>query len=183
MTINVAFHQPGVGTWIGSDRRTTMGGQVADFNPKWAVSPCGRKAIAYAGPTRGNHLANEFQARLFGARDPYDVAARLRQLITEDGWTAHTDAGDPQHYNGAAIYAEDHGVWFITCDFCVIAIPPGRLWADGSGREYAFGAAHAMSMFSGVDGSALVRTAVEAACANDSGCGGEPFIDLLRDTR
>lgn len=180
MTITVALHQPGVGTWIGSDRRTCLGGQVADFTPKWTVAPCGRKAIAYAGPGRGIHLVQEFQARLFGARDPYDVAARLRQLIQEDGWTPSTEAGDPSHYGGSAIYAQDDGVWYIACDFVVIPIPPGRLWADGSGRDYAQGAAHALTILGTTDGGALVRTAIEAACANDRYCGGAPFLDLLR---
>jgi ATP-dependent protease HslVU (ClpYQ) peptidase subunit len=76
--------------------------------------------------------------------------------------------------------ARSDGVWNVGADFSVISLPADQLWAEGTGRELALGAAHALlSMNPNVAAKDIVRCAVEAAIAHDTTCGGGPWVEEL----
>jgi len=75
------------------------------------------------------------------------------------------------------ILARPGEVWSVAADFSVVAIEPGRLWAEGSGRELAIGAAHALvELGSGLAAEQVVRRAVETAMALETSCGGTAWV-------
>ena len=58
--------------------------------------------------------------------------------------------------------------------------PPDTLWAEGSGRELALGAAHALLSLKDVPNmEEIVRQAVDAAIIYDSTCGGTAWLEEL----
>lgn len=167
-------------TWIGSDTLMCSATLRQIVGPKWIRhSPW---ALGVAGHLRALNLFQHNAAELLGNLDgPFEFAGRARELLKADGFTTETNgSGGPIVYGQMLILARPGAVWAIAADFSVMALAPDRLWAEGSGRELAVGAGHAL-VNSGFDLAAddIVRRAVETAIAYETSCGGEAWVDRL----
>ncbi|GHD52559.1 hypothetical protein GCM10017083_28050 [Thalassobaculum fulvum] len=167
-------------TWIGSDTLMCSATLRQIVGPKWIRhSPW---ALGVAGHLRALNLFQHNAAELLGNLDgPFEFAGRARELLKADGFTTETNGnGGPIVYGQMLILARPGAVWAIAADFSVMSLAPDRLWAEGSGRELAVGAGHAL-VNSGFHLAAddVVRRAVETAIAYETSCGGEAWVDRL----
>ncbi len=178
MTIICALHEPGVGTWIGSDRRRVFGGVPADWQAKWDI--LGGAALGISGNGRAVTVLHRIAPDLLAAHaDPHAIYDAMRAALRADGFKPEVKDAYGEYFCAWAIYARaDGGIWGISGNGCITPVPTGTFWADGTGDKQAMGAAHALQA-GGWPTSALVRRAVEAAIALDHECGGEPFVHLL----
>ena len=177
MTIICALNEPGVGTWIGSDTMATRDSLCRfDRGSKWTIG------VGAAMASAGTHITtNVIQAHseelLSGDVPPFELAQRLRKLQIDYGFTTRPDEGKVPWLQAWIIYATPLGVWHLTTDGGAYSIGAGHLCADGSGEQFAYGAAHA-TQSSGAE--AQVSAALAAAIALDDGCGGEQWAHLLK---
>lgn len=184
MTIICALHQDGQ-TFIGADSRVLAGGlPLPGPAKKWRVSQDSRRAIGVSGDARTVHLIR--QSQIFSATNtPEEVVEFVRDLVRDDGHAgkASEDIG-PLRFGNSMIYADANGVWDIDSTFALWRIDDGRLWARGSGMDYALGADHALRSRDGgrLDSRGRVTIAIEAAIGHDVGCGGEIFVQQIGTT-
>ena len=163
------------GTWIGSDTTVCSDNIRQSFGPKWTVRP--PWAIGVAGHLRAaNVLFRGADALLQGLSDPDEFALRARAHLQADGFHGAADERGPVDLSQIVMLAHPEGVWSIGADFSVLPVPPGELWAEGSGREVALGAGYALLRAgSGMGGGEILRRTLEAAIALDITCGGEAW--------
>jgi len=166
-------------TWIGSDTMVCSGELKLINGPKWIVRE--PWAVGVAGHLRTinvfHHHANELLGNL---PDPYEFSRRARDLLKSDGYGEGKDTDGPPQFGQMILLARPAAVWTVGADFSVMPLPEGKLWAEGSGRDLAIGAAHALlSVHGGLSERDVVRHAVEAAIIHDSNCGGSPWIAEL----
>jgi ATP-dependent protease HslVU (ClpYQ) peptidase subunit len=169
----------GRGTWIGSDTAVCSDSIRQAFGPKWAVRP--PWAIGVAGHLRAaNVLFRGADGLLQGLADPHEFALRVRAHLQADGFRDAAAERGPLDLSQIVMLAHPDGVWSIGADFSVLPVPAGTLWAEGSGREVALGAGHALLQAGfGADGGEVLRRALEAAIALDITCGGEAWVCAL----
>ena len=161
-------------TWIASDTMATQGDTLMYGASKWVV----RKpwAAAIAGDYRAmNVLAAHADDIMSGLSGAYDFTLRMRGALIDDGFNSDQEDG-PKGYGTDFILAHPGGVWAISQAFSIVEIPDNEVWADGSGRAYGLGAAHACN------GSPKqkVQAAVKAAIRYSDGCGGEVRVQKLK---
>jgi ATP-dependent protease HslVU (ClpYQ) peptidase subunit len=178
MTIICAMHEPGVGTWIGSDRLRGGSRKVIMAKPKFIL--VGGWAIGVAGYARAADAVEMACERIAACKSVQDVAVALRQVLKADGFERATDS-QVENYGSDFIVAAVDGVWDIDAGFAISPIPNRTLHANGSGQDEARGAAYAARALDVTDAGLIVRVAVEAAISNCQGCGGEPFVHLLAE--
>jgi len=183
MTIICAYHQPGIGTWIGSDRLVTMDGYALAERPKWIVRA--GWAVGVAGDKRTlNLLESQAETLLDEPPGAFTVASRIRDMLRADGYVPGDDPG-PQDLGNQIIVAHHSLAWHVDSGFGVVEFPEAMLCAAGSGGPEARGAGHALgapTVSGGVtDGRVLVESAIRAAIALDIHCGGEPWVHLLAE--
>lgn len=177
MSVIAALHDKrSRSTWIGSDTLCCAGDLKLPFGPKWVV----RRpwAIGIAGHLRGINLIDQHASELVQAvSGPYQLAERLRDLLKRDGFREGAEERSPMEFGQTLMLARPDGVWTLGSDFSTVALPPDRLWAEGSGRDLAIGAAHVLLTRSAVPAPAeVVSCAIETAVAFDIGCGGEAWV-------
>jgi ATP-dependent protease HslVU (ClpYQ) peptidase subunit len=177
MTIIVALHQDGQ-TWIGADSRCILHGQIMPTTVrKWVLSPLGDRAVTVGGQTRAALLVRRMAWE--GIADADRMADAIRTLARSDEWSPGDDQG-PKGYANPFLYATPDGVWDIDHTFGTVSITDGRLWARGSGMDYALGADSAMRAIYPLPGPKIrLEAALAAAVENDAGCGGEMFVHRL----
>ncbi len=165
-------------TWIGSDSMVHAG-SLRLTGRKWVVQ--GPWAVGVAGHLRTVNLIEQHAGDLFtDVADAFDFSCRMRAVLQQDGYQDAEDGRGPVELGQSFLLARQSGVWTIGNDFSVIRIPAGQLWAEGTGRELALGAAHAlMAVRPRPSESEIVRAAIEAAIAFDSSCGGPVWIEQL----
>ncbi|QCG94975.1 hypothetical protein E6C67_14170 [Azospirillum sp. TSA2s] len=180
MTIICAMHEPGVGTWIGSDQRVTAGNViVSDCTPKWALVDGG--AIAVSG-------SNAVRTTVFDRSSEINVcwsASELRKWlmsIWEDlGVPAKIEDGEAAYFRGGTILASPHRILPLCSAFGASTVPDRALYAAGSGCDFAEGAAFTMRSAGLTDARTIMLAAIRAAVHGNTGCGGEPFVHLLAE--
>lgn len=182
MTIVCALHDRGA-AWIGGDTRANRGTNALDFGHKWLLDPDGYWAIGCAGLPRGGYLAELNQLDMFGAGSAHEIAHIWREAVAEDGCATSRAACQANAFDINGIAASPDGIWLIGPDFTVLTVPNGRFCAEGTGAAYGYGAAHALG-HPDVGGGrtpaeSIIRTAIEAAIAHDSTCGGEVWLRKL----
>jgi ATP-dependent protease HslVU (ClpYQ) peptidase subunit len=159
-------------TWIASDTMVCSGALRQIAGPKWIV----RRpwAAGVAGHLRTINVLQHHAAELLqGLASPYEFAHRVRELLSADGYSSAKNDGGPPEYGQMLMLAHPGGIWAVAADFSVMPLPVDRLWAEGSGRELALGAAHALlAADAGLAEKDVVRHAVDAAIVYDSNCGG-----------
>lgn len=143
MTITCAIHQPGVGTWIGSDRLRSGGYRIIMDKSKW-VSRNGW-SIAVDGYARAIDVIEHTPITAPEVGDGvFALANWIRDALIADGFTRISSDGDENlaaNLGSGFIVATPAGVWDIDAGFAISPIPPRRLHARGSGADYALGAA------------------------------------------
>lgn len=159
MTVCVGIVVPGKGAVLGADGRLVQNGEMVCTDQDVKVGKFGTALIAVAGI--------DALAWCAGSRNwPSAVKrARLAGLDSEPGsWELLGYDGD-----SGLLRALDSGT----------EVAVGNAYAIGSGSKYAFGALYALRTPRTLDEAIdHVRTAIEAACARELGCGGQ--IRILR---
>jgi ATP-dependent protease HslVU (ClpYQ) peptidase subunit len=166
-------------TWIASDTMVASGNLTLSIGSKWIV----RKpwAVGVAGHLRTinvfQHHADELLRDL---PDAYEFTRRARDFLKSDGYGEGTETDGPSHFGQMLLLACPDTVWTMGADFSVTPLPVDRLWAEGSGRDLAIGAGHALgTVHDGLSDRDVVRHAIETAIAYDSICGGTPWMEEL----
>jgi ATP-dependent protease HslVU (ClpYQ) peptidase subunit len=176
MSIIAALHHAGRGsTWIGSDTLVCSGSLKLPFGPKWVV----RRpwAIGIAGHLRAVNVVDRYAAELTNqVSGPYELADRLRDLLKRDGFREGAEERGPLEFGQTLLLAHADGVWTLGSDFSTVAAPPDQLWAEGSGRDLAIGAAYILTSMRQLEPAEIVRRAIETAVAFDVGCGGHAWV-------
>lgn len=177
MTIICALHEPGVGTWIGSDRRREFDGVPVDVCTKWSGQH--GKALGLSGNGRAVTILHATAERILAEPTPLDALRLMWDVLERDGFKPENNEQFGKVFRVWSIIATPESIHGIASNGCITEVPSGVFWADGSGEKQARGAAWAMMNSCGCRPEDVVRTAVRAAIANDIWCGGEPFIHLL----
>jgi ATP-dependent protease HslVU (ClpYQ) peptidase subunit len=181
VSIIVGLCEPRRQTWIGSDTLVCAGNIKLTMGAKWIMRE--PWAIGIAGHLRTVNLAEANADQLLGELPGvYEFARRMRDLLKADGF--HEDAEDrgPLEFGQTTMLAHPTGLWTLGSDFSFIRIPDGQLWAEGSGRELALGAGHALlTRDPGIRSEEAVQRAIEAAIHFDTASGGEVWIRRLVD--
>ena len=164
-------------TWIGSNTGSTVGdAPLPAFDRKWLLH--GPWALGLAGDGRAFNLLEAEAETLFdGLEEPYELTQRIRQLFDDAGIKDPDKASVPA-YGQAMILASAGAVWDLDSALAHSRIADGRLWARGSGMDFALGADHALADMA-LSAETRVRKAVEAAMANDVFCPGDLFLHKL----
>ena len=179
MTVVCAYHELGVGTWIGSDTVAHRDGVVYFGVSKWVVH--GDRAIGISGSHVVQNIIEDRAEHIFSGTNYFRVAQRLRSVMIEFG--AHpekSDDGNIPNISVWGIYATSAGACILSTDGGVLEIPSRVMCADGCGDKFALGASHAL-YGANLGGEDLVRCSVQAAISCSTGCGGEPWVYLLKE--
>lgn len=184
MTVIVGLHDVVSGqTWLGADSQMTMGdGRFPGKIDKWVVH--GRHAIATAGSILGLELIRSAVPDLLsGVGSAHEVGMRCRDLFRREDFDTEDmrGAGGPKSYRQTLIYATPEEVWDIDGTGCATKVEPGKLWARGSGMDYALGADHALrwTQSAAITPKQRIMVAIAAAIEHDTGCGGPIFVQQL----
>jgi hypothetical protein len=176
LTIIAAMHQPGVGTWIGSDRaRHDDGRQRLLTGGKWWRS--GGWAIGNTGQARSRDALAQYAIEKAPPQDDIaDLAVWMRRALTNDGWESRAHQGQPQYFAVDWMVATKAAIWWIGCDFAVTELSLDALHAEGSGCDLAIGYAWQRQ-----DRPALlVQNAVRCAITFNQHCAGDPWVECVR---
>jgi len=178
MTIICALHEPGIGTWIGSDTACSKDGlRRLDRGPKWTI--VGSRAMGSAGSHLLANIIDEHSGELLNFDGtPFQLARKFRKLLTDYEFAPKEEGGEAPIYRSYVIYATADGVWHFTVDGGVYAIGGCKFCADGSGEDFAYGAAH-FSLANHGSGKGTIIAALQAAIDLSDGCGGDPWLHLL----
>lgn len=176
MTIICAMHEPGVGTWIGSDTQAVRGG-VIQYNPsKWARH--GNIAIGSAGShLLHNVIEREIAKPEFSAFTPFEMVQHIRRELIAVGYVPKVTEGECPIIQAWFIIATPTNVYHAATDGAVLEAR--GFCADGCGDLLAYGAAHVSSNY-GFPPNKIIHDAVDAAISIDPNCGGHVFTDLLK---
>lgn len=163
-------------TWIGSDTMVCSGDLKLIVGSKWILRE--PWAIGVAGHLRTINLFQHHVGTLLNdLPDVYEFARRARDILKSDGYGEGKDNDGPPQFGQMTMLARPDAVWTIGADFSVLPLPRDKLWAEGSGRDLAIGAAHALgTSHADLPDKDLVRCAIETAILYDSSCGGGPWL-------
>lgn len=175
MTTIVALHT-GTELWIGGDSRVTGSDSVLPASvQKWQIG--NGWAVGTSGHTRGLKVLGD----AFGACYPIDkdappptahaIVTALRDAVCADDWNSDIERG-PKRYGAVFIFASREGVFDIDECFGVVQVDRDKLWARGSGMDFALGADAALRLAKLVHPGHRVKLALEAAAECDTGTGG-----------
>lgn len=178
MTVLVALNHPGRGTIIGSDRRVSTSYNYIDNVIKWVVGDTW--AIGASGALRVLNLIELYKDDLLGnVGSPVEFTMNLGEMLSQSGVRLVADDDESVgSFQQSLLLANAESVFSIDGSMSVTPHKPGELVAAGSGFPFALGAGFATRTVK--DPVARVRTAIQAACANDPSCGGEPWLCHLK---
>lgn len=178
MTIICALHDPErKETWIGSNQGSAVGDTpLPSVERKWLLH--NGWALGMAGDGRPFNLLEAEGEDLFtDLEEVFELTQRVQKLFDEAGIKDPEKAAVPS-YGQSLILANEEAVWDLDSCLAVSRIEGGRLWARGSGMDFALGADHALSDLA-LAPDRRVRKAVEAAIANDFYCPGTLYLERL----
>jgi ATP-dependent protease HslVU (ClpYQ) peptidase subunit len=166
-------------TWVASDTLISSGNLQLYVGPKWVMR--GSWAVGIAGHMRTiNIFQNHADELLRDLRDAYEFSRRARQMLLADGYLSAKNDEGPSDLGQMMMLANPRSAWTVGADFSLTQLPVDTLWAEGSGRELAIGAAHALqATCAGISAKEIIRAAVETAIARDIRCGGTAWIAEL----
>lgn len=176
MTTAVAIRVLGE-TWIASDSMVTLSGQkmAAPFQ-KWRrnAKNCW---YAFSGHTRIYDLVDD-DDEFNQSQDAREFINRARLLAQQDGWSVTDGKGEPTDYAFDAIFIDADGDVHFCHGSGAVHWFDDNICAIGSGREYAYGAAHGMieASLAEHDPETFLTVVIEAASKYDSGTGGDVFV-------
>ncbi|MEM7224381.1 MAG: hypothetical protein AAF495_15480 [Pseudomonadota bacterium] len=178
MTIICALHDSAAGgTWIGANTGSTVADSpLPTYDTKWLLR--GPWALGLAGDGRAFTLLEAEAESLFDSLEaPYELTQRIRQLFDDAGIKDPDKASVPA-YGQAMILANAQAVFDLDSALAHSRIAEGRLWARGSGMDFALGADHALADLN-LPAETRVKKALQAAMANDVFCPGEMYLHKL----
>lgn len=191
MTIVCAYRTPNGETWLGSDTRVSSEGFIYPVRQvKWGRY--GRWALAMTGSQSVQDLAGRQSGAIADCEDASSVSVLLHRAMREDGWDPVENKGGIPCFSTNGILVSADGLWVVSGSG-VVDVPMWGFAAAGSGEDFAYGAAHALMKNSDYllaligdkaeridipwSGEVVVRTAVEAAIAFRSDCGGDVVVE------
>lgn len=167
-------------TWIGSDTMVCSGNIRRIIGPKWVVRwPW---AVGIAGHLRTINVVRQCTGELLeNLSDAYEFAERAREFLRKDGYHDAKDNEGPLNFGQMLMLARPDKAWAVGTDFSVLELPVDTLWAEGSGRELALGAAYGLQCAgSTLPERNILEHALEAAILHDATCGGNAWSAELR---
>ena len=169
-------------TWVASDTLVSSGNLRLSLGPKWLIRE--PWAAGVAGHVRTMNVFQRHPEELLkGLEDAFEFSLRARELLRADGYNSVKEDSGPCDFAQMLMVANPRGVWTIGSDFSVSPIPVDTLWAEGSGRDLAIGAAHALLLSCPtMPAKDLLSRAIATAIACDVGCGGEAWVGELAAT-
>ena len=144
MTVIAAMSSTRSGsTWVGSDTLLLSGNLQLALRPKWIVSH--NWAIGIAGHLRTmNVFVHHADDLLQQLPDAFEFTRRARDILNAEGFRTTKEEEGPPNFGQMLMLANPGNIWTIGPDFSITPLPGDTLWAEGSGRELAIGAAHAL---------------------------------------
>lgn len=167
-------------TWIGSDTMVCSGSIRRIIGPKWVVHwPW---AVGIAGHLRTINVVRDNAGELLDdLSDAYEFAERVREFLRKDGYHDAKDNEGPVQFGQMLMLARPDRAWAVGTDFSVMELPFDTLWAEGSGRELALGAAYGLQRAgSSLPEKDILEHALGAAILYDTNCGGTAWSVELR---
>ncbi len=180
MTIICALHDDTTKTtYLGANSHATLGDTVAPGpSPSWFRF--GKWIIAFSGEAVHTDLL-ELESNSFPS-DADSALAVLKHLKTVfDAFNIEHQKGDwasPSYEVWGILVHQDGRVWDVDSHLALTAIPAGKLWARGSGMDFALGADHALQR-TNATAKQRIRRALDAAIHHDVNCPGEPVIQTF----
>lgn len=175
MTIVAAVHEPGVGTWIGSDSLVHYGDIAYRGIYKWTRGA--NCAIACAGFSRARNVFDEHVEKVCLPTIGKTTEA-MREALKGDGWHAIGEPGEPPRWKFDAVVAYCDCVYLVDAHFGFAPCAPHELAVQGSGEEVALGAYSAARELGLRCGDAL-DLAIRIACRHIMSCQEPRRVDLL----
>ena len=180
MTIIIGLHLPGKGTWIGADSRTLCGTSI--FPPSaQKITSWKSRALMSSGDGYMLTLIKRHKRTIFARAGADAVSLALVKIQKENDFDHRQNNVGSRSWGQHFIYATPAGVWDFDGCGSLLPVPPGHMWALGSGSDYALGCDHGL-MASGVKMApgARIELALNAACAFDVGCAPPFQIEHLK---
>ena len=162
--------------WLGCNDRALIGDTPAPGTAsKWVIF--GDWVIGLSGDSINEQLLQTAgEAFPHDTENVLDVFKFLRQTFEDFGHGRDKNGDGHPSYGVNGIIAHRSGrIWDFDNQLALSEVPAGRLWACGSGAEYALGADYVLR---NNDKSAEERVgfAVAAAIALDVGCPGDALV-------
>jgi ATP-dependent protease HslVU (ClpYQ) peptidase subunit len=181
MTVIAAMSKDGV-TCVGSNTGYTIANSsfidsgVAPwiFFGDWALGVTGSMFVL-------NLLRRHFEKDKASLQRVEEVVNKIRTLLFDADIGKKEGDDATWSYDIWCILVHKSGkIWDIDEGLCEAPIPIGRLWARGSGEQYALGAATALERFSSsIESTDTVKICVDSAIENDLYCKGTTFVRVL----
>lgn len=184
MTIICALNdESGDKVWVGCNDRATIGDSPAPASASkwlhfggWLVGLSGDESVY-----EQFLLINEdkFPATSDKVLDVF----QFMRSVYDDLSLGQQKGGDttPSYGVDGILVHQSGRMWDFDSRLALSEVPSGRLWACGSGVDYALGADHALQG-EGLSAKERVARAVEAAIALDIGCPGEILLQVFDRT-
>jgi len=170
MSVIIALYCDRTGeTWMACDTLMTMGNLKGNIETK--VHHCGPWWIGSVGQARNDSVIRLRAEVLSEAKDIEALAVGLREYLIEDGYRSETKEGARLYGDSEFLVCRPGRIWSICNAFSCDEIIDPQLWAAGTGRELAIGAA---SVLTELAPDERVLAAVWAAISFSPTCGGKP---------
>jgi hypothetical protein len=180
VTVVVAYREMGGDVWLGADTAVSSEGFIYPVRlAKW--DRYGRWALAMTGSQTVQDLARRHAGAIADCEDAESVAVLLHRAMRDDGWEPVENKGGIPCFNTNGILVSAAGLWLVSGSG-VVDVPSWGFAAAGSGEDFAYGAAYALlrgNPMQGLSGEVIVRSAVVAAIAFRTDCGGDVVVERL----
>jgi ATP-dependent protease HslVU (ClpYQ) peptidase subunit len=180
MTIITALHEDGE-TYFGYGNGTEVGGTPIfnNYSPwiileNWALGITGQSILQ-------THISNNTEVFSKIEDDPRVFTEKMSKLFTENDCGTRSDDGFVDIYGIYCILLHRSGkIWDLSGCLSLTEIPEGRLWARGSGGDYAIGADYGYVLHNKkANAKDRVFVATSSAIVNDIYCIGEAVVNLF----
>lgn len=181
MTILCALYDEGESElWLGCNDRGAIGDTPSPATASkwinfgdWVIGLSGDEGVYE------HFLQISGDAFPVGTVNVLDIFKFLRATFDEFGLGQQKGADTALAYGVDGIIAHKSGrIWDFDNQLALSDVPAGRLWACGSGADYALGADYAMRG-KGLSAKERVVVAVSAAIALDIACPGAALVGLF----
>ncbi|MFQ5959177.1 MAG: hypothetical protein ACE5LF_07405 [Alphaproteobacteria bacterium] len=159
-------------SWIGCNLGVTYGSTAHESDPFW--HRLGPWWIAQSSEPRAETVMAGMRTELAACKTILELTTSLRQAIRDDGFKAKDEYGAPV-LGATFLIAQPGRLWEIDSAFHLTE--ERGFWAIGSGREVAFGAAHALHP---AQPKNVVSKALDAAIHHDVWSPGKPWKRELK---
>lgn len=111
--------------------------------------------------------------------NPLEAIERVREIFSKGERLVDDDKSPTPNYEISGILAhKDGGIWDVDKGLSIARMPSNKLWARGSGVDYALGASDALEYLS-LPAEKLILKATQAAINCDVYCPGKAAVIKL----